>query len=459
MVRSSRRPALVASSLLIVATLAASVGAPRAASLEPGGAASVAAERVSTAMETRRQLGFRSDQDYVRKLEADASANRRWGAAMTANEVREVERRVRLQQSLAGLNRYLANQPNFAGMYIDQTAGATIDIAVTQDSATFRRGAGLSAPADATLRFRTVANTWRQLEAAKHAIDSSLRARNPGARGIVSVAIDVRRNTVKVGIDPSQVQAEAIATRFGRDVVEVGPAEPVELTACTGWSNCAEKPWRGGLGIRRVGSAYFSDCTSGFVVRQSNGGAGRWLLTAGHCGDKFQTWEHSNGVDMGQITADTFVAGSGSDAATIDINDGWGGNVILIDNVINRSITSGQALNTDNYGDYTCHNGVTTHSEVGGFVCGPLEWKDLTRCYTELGGGCIFHLRRVIVRVDGGDSGGSVFAGNQALGIVHAGSDLVPAGTHYKYMYYTHIARVIDDIGGVNNTVVLQTAP
>jgi hypothetical protein len=161
---------------------------------------------------------------------------------------------------------------------------------------------------------------------------------------------------------------------------------------------------------------------------------------------------------MGQITANTYVDGSASDAATMDTRDDWGGNTILIGDVINRSITSAQAQNADNYGDYTCHNGVATMTDIGGFVCGQLEWKDLTRCWIN-GTVCIFHIRRAVLRGAGGDSGGSVFSGNKALGIIHSGEVPSANGEYYTRVLYTHIFHIVDDIGGPNNTVVLQTAP
>lgn len=122
-----------------------------------------------------------------------------------------------------------------------------------------------------------------------------------------------------------------------------------------------------------------------------------------------------------------------------------------------RGITVAQADNADNVGQYTCHDGVKTYVQVGGFVCGTLVDDDLDR----LGSDGLWRLesRKVGVRAGPGDSGAAVFTGSVALGGLWGGDDYDPVQDFSTTMLYSHIFNITDLIGGAQNTVLVQTNP
>lgn len=80
----------------------------------------------SHAAELRRAFGFDSDPATVARAAVDSASfpNRTYGIPLSLDEAAEVSRRIRVQLSLGGAITELETRPDWAGVWIDQEAGA-----------------------------------------------------------------------------------------------------------------------------------------------------------------------------------------------------------------------------------------------------------------------------------------------------------------------------------------------
>ena len=150
-------------------------------------------------------------------------------------------------------------------------------------------------------------------------------------------------------------------------------------------------------------------------------------MSAGHCGAVGTTATHA-GVSIGKVTKNAFKANALADALLIDIADGKKSNFVYVtDAVTNRPITSRMGLNGDMVGSAVCGSGSRT-----GFFCGSVTNADIDGRDANTGN-AILNLQICTVDVRSGDSGGPMFYGNKAMGVIslvngpqHTGADGVP---------------------------------
>ena len=179
-------------------------------------------------------------------------------------------------------------------------------------------------------------------------------------------------------------------------------------------------------GTELHGGEHLSTCTSGFSVKDSNGTQG--ITTAGHCQNSqsrggtaltFKQEWHGGSYDLQWH--------SGPTSQTV--------RNLAYDGTNHRYINSGRHWNDQSVGDYVCKYGMTT-----GAGCGEIETKHYKPAlYTGN--------KWVLVRnVPGdnsdlgepGDSGGPVFDGNVAVGVLTHGVDT----TKVIYMAFNYIENV-----------------
>ena len=132
-------------------------------------------------------------------------------------------------------------------------------------------------------------------------------------------------------------------------------------------------------------------CSLGFNVRSGSGTY--YFLTAGHCTNIGSTWTLANGTVIGTRAGTSFP-----------------GNVDLY-NGTTRDITG--AANAY-VGESVCRSGSTTHVH-----CGSVTALNATVNYAQ---GTVYGLIRTNVCAEPGDSGGSLFSGNTAIGLTSGGS-------------------------------------
>jgi streptogrisin D len=270
-----------------------------------------------------------------------------------------------------------------AGTYLDQATGELV-VAVTDAAA-----AGTVTAAGGTAEL--VAHSTADLEQVTAALDDS--ARIPGT----SWALDPSTNQVVVTIDSTVGTAdlatiEAVTEDFG-DAVRIEETPGVLSATISGGD-----PIYGG-GFR---------CSLGFNVTD---GSADYFLTAGHCTNLSNTWY----ADPGQTTVlGTVVASSfpGDDYGVVQ----YTGSVSRPGNV---NLYNGSFQDITGAADPVVGQSVNRSGSTTGLHGGQVTGLNATVNYAE---GTVFGMIQTNVCAEGGDSGGSLFAGGTALGLTSGGS-------------------------------------
>ncbi|MBO3748452.1 S1 family peptidase [Streptosporangiaceae bacterium NEAU-GS5] len=275
-----------------------------------------------------------------------------------------------------------------AGSYFDQGAGRLVVTITDQADAPSVTAAG-AVP-------RLVARSGVQLAQAMDALD-----RTAAVAG-TSWAVDPTTNQVVVWAD-NTVSADALA-KVQAAVGQSAGAVRLER------ENGALSPFIAG-GDAIYGSSY--RCSLGFNVVS---GSTYYFLTAGHCGNLATTW-YSNSSHTTVLGTRAGTSFPGNDYAIIRYTgstahpgtvDTYGGT---------QEITT--AANAF-VGEAVSRSGSTTHVHTGTVTA-----LNATVNYAE---GQVRQMIRTTVCAEGGDSGGSLYAGTVALGLTSGGSGNCSSG-------------------------------
>ncbi|MET4895937.1 hypothetical protein RN629_02045 [Sphingomonadaceae bacterium jetA1] len=276
------------------------------------------------------------------------------------------------------------------------------------------------------IRFRTGAYATHQqliMALALHQTDIRAALRQPPGMGI-----DPRIGALVVMVSRADLAAEP-ADRL-RDRIARMAGVPVQLTTMDAPDGDLADV-RGGMrmvGVDPTDGRRYA-CTSGFVVRR---GAESGVVTAAHCPDDLAAIEGPDTAmpltflgQWGWGYQDVQVHGSAQPLAPIFWSD--------TDKTIARLVTGGRARASTRAGDWVCHRGERT-----GYSCAEIWLPDFAPAGDLCGGGCT----PTWVAVRGptcrsGDSGGPVFLGDVAFGIVKGGSYL--ADGRCAFYYYMSI--------------------
>ncbi len=237
---------------------------------------------------------------------------------------------------------------------------------------------------------RLVRNSDRELAE----VVSTLRQRvdTPGT----SWSVDPQDNQVVVTID-STVSADATA-RIQRITDRFGDAAVVNEVGGTFQTTVS-----GGQAIWGSGGR----CSLGFNVQQ---GSTYYFLTAGHCTNIIGDWYADSGQSqfLGSTAASSF---PGNDYGIVAYSGSPGSGSVSLYNGTSRDITS---AGTPAVGQQVFRSGSTT-----GLRSGTVQALNATVNYAE---GQVTGLIQTNVCAEGGDSGGSLFAGSVALGLTSGGN-------------------------------------
>jgi streptogrisin D len=265
-----------------------------------------------------------------------------------------------------------------AGAYLDASGRLTVNV-LSAGAAAQVRAAGATP--------KLVTRSLARLDRVKAALDTA--AAPVGA----SWGVDLPSNTVLVTV-PAGAGAGFVAKARS-----FGAAVRVEHTRAV-----QTQAFYGGQAILHGGSR----CSAGFNTRS---GSGRnYVLTAGHCANLGGTWTTSSGQTIGPVAASSF---PGNDFGAIRISDPAaldprGG---VLNGGVFQDITGAGRVAV---GATACKTGSTT-----GTTCGPVLAYNVTVRYAE---GTVYGLTRTRICTQPGDSGGAMFAGNQAQGITSGGT-------------------------------------
>ena len=360
----------------------------------------------------------------------------------------EARRRIGRQEKLQKVSDNARRRaPSAGGAFIDHANGGRLIVwlkDVKEKDAVDR--SAREQGQEAHVQVRHGRHDRRELEAANQRVIDVVSAEPDEVRLGLGNGIDGLRNVVMITrpSQPSQRQSEllrALKAELG-DVVEEEvvdtPAIPFgECTSDIGFSsgtNC-NPPLRGGT---RMGPGAASNaCTAGFVGRHDDGR--RFIITAGHCarfnGGTGAAWNtvYADGVGHTFGTMHSWVYGSSGDMGVIAIDPiklpaltprPWvnmrasGGAYPSPENESYVISGTGSSSSIPNSGNYLCHTGKTI-----GTRCGPFSQGGVTKTYSNPDGTTTTVNGLGVVNAVGcvGDSGGPVFVGNLAFGVLSGG--------------------------------------
>lgn len=301
-------------------------------------------------------------------------------AAQSSAEVARADADVRRAEEARKLARDLGARA--AGVWYDDARGRMV-INVTDADAARQVGA----PGVAT---QVVDHSSADLAAVTKALRANVST--PGT----AWAVDPAANQVVVTLDSTV--SDRAAARIDRITAEFGDAVRVEKVAGT-----LSPTVSGGQAIYGGGSR----CSLGFNVRS---GSTYYFLTAGHCTNLSSYW-YSNSSQTSLMGTRSGTSFPGNDYGIVRYSTSAGsGNVYLYNGTYRDITTSGNAY----VGQAVTRSGSTT-----GVYSGTVQALNATVNYAE---GTVYGLIKTNVCAEGGDSGGSLFAGTTALGLTSGGS-------------------------------------
>jgi streptogrisin D len=337
---------------------------------------------------------------------ATRSAGSAWQPAQVADVARqlgvtrtEAARRLEAQASQAALANRLTSSlgRHAAGSFVDRASGALVVNVLDRASAARVHAAGAKA--------RLVSRSTAQLDRVKAALDR--------AGGVPGTAwgVDVTSNKVVVSV-PTGAHGARVAALLAR-ARSYGAAVRVERVGGV----IRPMAFYGGQAILRSGSR----CSAGFNTRAGSGNL--YVLTAGHCTNLGGTWTTSSGQTIGPVAASRF---PGDDFGAIRISNPsslqpQGG---VLNNGSFLDITSAGRVPV---GSTACKTGSTT-----GTTCGTVLQYNVTVNYAE---GTVFGLTMTRICTQPGDSGGSMFAGSQAQGMVSGGTRVGCSSSQFRSFF------------------------
>ncbi len=361
----------------------------------------------------------------------------------------EAERSLRLTDAVDALERRAREEypATFAGLWRDNSQGGRVKIAFTSEW-TQRARALASGFADSALVDGVAADhALTELRTTEKSIAGDLEALAEEGIVVSALGIDIPTNRVDVRLAGSSEGAdELVRQRYGAAQLLVTRQAPPVPTVCTSREACGPND-----GERMRAGLYIygptSGCTSAFPATKGyNGSPGSGIagvLTAGHCFD-LDSWVGHNTFLLGHVR--WWQYSGNQDSAWIDNHDNWPDTsqwVWQFSYDTAFAISSRADAGAGNPGDPICHSGWRR-----GYRCGQLLNDSLTITVADPGGNVrLDDMKEDDICSGPGDSGGPVYSGRRAHGIVSASNIHVNQDGTYRCLdpnrtYYSGIWNV-----------------
>jgi len=310
---------------------------------------------------------------------------------------------------------------NYAGVWFDNATGEFVIPQVPSasranvKSTLAASGLGASETRQSSAKF-----TWEELEQAQRDLDLKLKPQIE--RDVVQTAPNPRTNAVQVLVaeaatetDLSEIQRLQDQASVAVEVTRIAsPRFTAKPVACNTTTHSCDKPFRGGVYIDSTAAS----CSAGFRATGNVSGS-RYMLTAGHCLALANVWSAYTSTGQKQtVGAGEEASFPVNDWAKVNMDGGyWDEGASSPSTVINWANTQniGIAYESLSYvGESVCHSGQRT-----GTSCGVVTKINQTVNYPQ---GLVYHMTEVKGWCSYyGDSGGPVWNGNTALGLVSGG--------------------------------------
>lgn len=359
-------------------------------------------ERLSSEIELRRSIGFRSDAEYVQVVHRldNVIINERLGqVAFTLAEANELETRIDLEKDVDILQAFFAQEKNmlevFGGIYLDHAAGSEdhtvggkLVLQLVQNHEKVNDIPKILPPLQypERLEIESVDFSNGHLQQQFQAI-SNTASEHPEIKGVF---VDRTSNRIGVIIKPSDawVKSSDIVdkTSLPNDLA-ILVADPsiivregeIEETVT------ADRGLRGGDSWDAISGG--SRCTLGFKVRYNNTYS---MLTAGHCVDDLSSGQniYNNTSHIGTYSGAykdgaSSSSGTGIDAGILYMKNRW----TAFDDVINYSSYRDIDGSTSTYtaGSWRCWTGKSSGTQCGYINCESLTYSTTDgRWYTDM---------------------------------------------------------------------------
>jgi len=313
----------------------------------------------------------------------------------------------------------------YAGVWFDNEAGEfVVPLAPGAPEASVEDSLDAASLDAAEYRTVPVESTLEELEAAHVRVDKALIKLIRGQ--LAQTSLDPRTNAVVISetegvskadeaLVASVAEGESVKVEVRRLAV---PQLESEAFACNLTERTCDKPLRVGTYMQGKGVGGVG-CSVGFKVL-GNVFSNRFALSAGHCNHTINyqapnaSMEYS---DLGSVEESSY---PGGDWMKIKVNgttkEGYWDEVPWTSPVVYWGGSQNLPIEHEAssfVGEAVCYSGAGT-----GAGCGSVTGFDVTDNY---GDGPIYHLTRTNLNADHGDSGGPVWNGTTALGIVSGG--------------------------------------
>jgi hypothetical protein len=190
----------------------------------------------------REGFGLRSDVPYVSRMEADPSANRTLGVALTDAEFRDIDgRQTRIQAIIVPLTEALQADPTFAGLYINQKAQGRLEIRGTsRDPHHFDPILAHYSSAGGQFRVLDADYSQAELEKLQGLVADDIPVWLAQGVRIASVGIDVTTNRLAISVaDLTDATEAAMIAKYGNAVsVRLGQLFSANVAICTYGVDC-----------------------------------------------------------------------------------------------------------------------------------------------------------------------------------------------------------------------------
>lgn len=390
----------------------------------------------------RRDFGLNTDATYVQSLLTEPQAQAtidEYGVPLSASELGTMRSRDEVEPAARAADAYGTDQaaPDYAGTWIDQQDG-TVHVAFKANLVQHEAALLASFPYPSRLRVVPAVYAQADLDATAARVVNDIPSLRANGLEVTSVGVNDSGNRVEIGaINPSAASTANVLTSYGSSVV-VQPDNYMRNAADDAPVNRRIPPTFAGLQIADYdyGPNTESECTGAFTTLSRRGIP--YQLTAGHCGHVGDFWCHNNdpfGIvtnplcqtfgGLGYVHSNAYRGATNADAETIGIDPRYSSADLMIAGGSIRHITGAQKDGSgfrQLQGNRVCQTGfVSAHfssstSAERSHSCGRLSRRSIY--YVAPDGVVTDALRVASITSCTGDSGGPVYQGGLALGLV-----------------------------------------
>lgn len=385
--------------------------------------------------EINKQIEFREtfglDRSNERLLEvSNLSSDNKYGVPLTQDELKSLTEKDAFADKYAPVIieqlRGKSFNSNHATFYRDNKNGGILVVGLVKGNSRNQEvmesiKSKIPKHALEKIKFHTVKYSEEELDKIVNKISDERNLLKENDISITSVSANIKENNIQVGIDPYTNEAVSfLKNRYGQDLIEVIKKEEATTESRT----TSYYYMYGGLQISGTSSGSTGTsgyCSNGYSISNYRGD---FIVTAGHCTKNWSSF-YQGGYSKGSVYSTS--QGGYADVGVVKLSSNRTTNGIYRYSANDRKMTSYQYVNSDYVGQSVAQTGATTGVTSGEIEnrnwSGYVRASDGTRHYYQ-------YLRDASYKSAGGDSGGTVYWGNELRGI-HTASNGKFSHIHY----------------------------